>query len=106
MHLEDTILSEVTQSQKPQVMYSLISGYCPEAQDIQDTIWKTHESEEEERPKSGYFIPSLNEEHNTHGGVTETKFETNMEGKTNQRLPHRGSIPYTTTKPKIGRAHV
>ena len=101
MHLEDIILSEVIQSQKTQVMYSLISGYCPETQDIQDSIWKTHETEEEEeRPKCGYFIPSQNKEQNTHGRVTETKFETNMEGKTNQRLPHRGSIPYTTTKPR------
>jgi hypothetical protein len=31
-------------------------------------------------------------------GVTETKFEAEMEGRTIQRLPHLGSIPYTTTK--------
>jgi site-specific recombinase XerC len=30
--------------------------------------------------------------------VTKTKVEAETEGMTNQRLPHMGSIPYTTTK--------
>jgi hypothetical protein len=33
-------------------------------------------------------------------GVTETKFGAEAEGRTIQRLPHLGSIPYTTTKPR------
>jgi hypothetical protein len=32
------------------------------------------------------------------GGVTEKKFSAEMKGKTIQRLPLPGSIPYTTTK--------
>jgi hypothetical protein len=34
-------------------------------------------------------------------GVTETKFAAENEGMTIQRLPHLGSIPYTTTKPRL-----
>jgi hypothetical protein len=33
-------------------------------------------------------------------GVTETKFGAKTEGKTIQQLPHLGSFPYTTTKPR------
>jgi hypothetical protein len=32
--------------------------------------------------------------------VTETKFRAETEESTIQRLPHLGSIPYTTTKPR------
>jgi hypothetical protein len=54
--LEDIILSEVTQSQKiTRDMHSVIS---PEAQNTQDTINKLHETQEEGRPKYGYFGPS------------------------------------------------
>jgi hypothetical protein len=34
---------------------------------IQDTICKTHETQEERRPKCGHFAPSQNWEQNTHG---------------------------------------
>jgi hypothetical protein len=40
----------------------------------------------------GYKIPME--------GVTETKFGAEMEGWIMQRLPHPGSISYTTTKPR------
>jgi hypothetical protein len=33
-------------------------------------------------------------------GATETKCEAETEGMTIQRLPHLGSLPYTTTKPR------
>jgi hypothetical protein len=56
MELENIILSEVTQSQKnTHGMNSLISGYYPEAQNIQDTIYRLHEAQEEGRPKCRYF---------------------------------------------------
>jgi hypothetical protein len=35
--------------------------------DLTDTICKTHEIQEEGRPKCGYFIPSYSGEQNTHG---------------------------------------
>jgi hypothetical protein len=52
MDLEGIILSEVTQSQKnTHDVYSLIMYISPEAQNTQDTIRKTHETQEEGRPK-------------------------------------------------------
>ena len=61
MDLEDIILSEATQSQKnSHDIYSLISGYYPKSlriSKIQDTICKTHETQEEKRPKCGHFAP-------------------------------------------------
>jgi hypothetical protein len=33
-------------------------------------------------------------------GATETKFRAGIEEMTIQKLPHCGSIPYTTTKPR------
>jgi hypothetical protein len=58
MDLEDIILSEVTHSQKnTHDMYSLISDISPEAQSTQDIIHKPHETQEEGRPKCGYFDP-------------------------------------------------
>jgi hypothetical protein len=59
MDLEGIILSEVTQSQKnTHNMHSLISDISPEALNTQDTINKSHETQEKERPKCGYFNPS------------------------------------------------
>jgi hypothetical protein len=47
MDLEDIILSEVSQSQKnTHGMHSLIRDIIPEAQNTQDTNYKTHETEE------------------------------------------------------------
>ena len=55
--LYDIILSEVTQSQQnTHDMHSL--DISPEAQNTQDTICKTHETQEEERQKCGHFDPS------------------------------------------------
>jgi hypothetical protein len=48
IHLEDIILSEVTQSQMN----------THEGQNTQDTILKPHETQEEGRPKCGCFNPS------------------------------------------------
>ena len=57
LDLEDIILSEVTQLQNnTHDMHSLISR-SPEAQNIQDTICKTHEAQEEGTPKCGHFDP-------------------------------------------------
>jgi hypothetical protein len=39
----------------------------PEAKNIQDTICKTHETQEEERPKCGHFNPSYKGEQNNQG---------------------------------------
>ena len=59
MELENTILSEVTQSQKnTNSVYLLINGISSEAQNTQDTIQRPHEAQEEKRPKSGCFSPS------------------------------------------------
>jgi hypothetical protein len=59
MDLEDIILSEVTQSQKnTHDMHSLIVDFSPEAQNTQDTICKTHKTQEEGRPNCGHFDPS------------------------------------------------
>ena len=56
--LEDIILSEVTQSQKnTHDKYThWYMDISPEAQNTQDTICKTHETQEG-RPKCGYFLP-------------------------------------------------
>jgi hypothetical protein len=53
MELENTILSEITQSQKnTHGMHSLISGYIsPEVRNNQGIIHKPHETQEEGRPK-------------------------------------------------------
>jgi hypothetical protein len=59
MELENNILSEVTQSENnTQDIYSLISGFSPEARNTQDTIHRANEAHEEGRPKYGYFSPS------------------------------------------------
>jgi hypothetical protein len=55
MELEIIILSEVTQSQQnTRGMYSLIS---PKVWNTQDTIHRTHEAQEDRRPKCGCFSP-------------------------------------------------
>jgi hypothetical protein len=56
-------------------------GISPEAQNIQGTILKTHDTQDEGRPNYGYFGPSLNGEEDTHGGIIETKCGAETEGK-------------------------
>jgi hypothetical protein len=61
MDLEGIILSEVTQTQKnSHDMYSdkWILAQKLRIPKIQDTICKTHETQEERRPKCGHFVPS------------------------------------------------
>jgi hypothetical protein len=63
----------------------------PEAQTNQDTIYKTHETQEG-RLKYGYFNPSEK------GGDTipmevDAKFGAETEGRTIQRLPNVGIYP-------------
>jgi hypothetical protein len=57
-------------------------------------------TQEEGRPKCGYFNPSYKGEQIPMEEVTETKCEAEIEGLTIQRLLHLGSFPYTTTKPR------
>jgi hypothetical protein len=60
MDLEDSFLSEVTQSQKN--THDMPSLICPhislETESTQDTICNTYETQEEGRPMYGYFAPS------------------------------------------------
>ena len=64
MDLEGIILCEVTQSQKNSNDMNSQKLRIPK---IQDTICKTHETQEERRPKCGHFAPFENWEQNTHG---------------------------------------
>jgi hypothetical protein len=74
MDLEDIILSEGTQSQKNiHDKHLLVSDISPKAHNTQDAICKTHETQEEGRPKCGYFNPSYKGEQNALEGVTEIK---------------------------------
>jgi hypothetical protein len=59
MHLEDIILSEVTQSQK-NTRYALTYKWklAQKLRISKIQFSKTHEIQEEGRPKHGYFIPS------------------------------------------------
>ena len=58
LDLEGIIPSEATQSQKNSSdMYSLIAQKL-RIPTMQDTICKTHETQEEQRPKCGHFAPS------------------------------------------------
>jgi hypothetical protein len=64
----------------------------PQSQNTQDTIRKTHENQEEGRPKDtsillrrGNKIPME--------GFSETNCEAETEGMTIQRLPHLGIYP-------------
>jgi hypothetical protein len=89
MDLENIILSEVTQSQKnTDDMHSLITGFSPEAQNTQDTICKTHETQEAGRRNCGYFGLLRRGNKKPIEGVTETKCKAKTEGMTTQRLPH------------------
>jgi hypothetical protein len=59
MELENTILSEVTQSQKnTHDMHSLTDKWVLVQKLTIPKIHKPHEAQEEERPKCGYFDPS------------------------------------------------
>jgi hypothetical protein len=53
----------------------------PKALNSQDTIRKTHETQEEERPMCECFSPSENGKENTPGRRTETKYGVETEGK-------------------------
>ena len=68
----------------------------PEAQNTQDTICKTHETQEEERPKWGSgdtsFLLRMGNKIPMEG-VTEAMFRAETEGRTIQRLPHLGIHP-------------
>jgi hypothetical protein len=64
----------------------------PEAQNTQDTIWKTHETQEG-RPSVDTLI-LLRRGNKIHiEGVTETKYGAEIEGMTIQRLFHLGMHP-------------
>jgi hypothetical protein len=57
--LEDIILSEVTQSHNKTHGYALTDKWIlAQKLRIPDTIFKTHETQEEGIPKCGCFIPS------------------------------------------------
>jgi hypothetical protein len=63
MNLEGIILSEVNQSQKNSHNMLIKTDKWILAQKLripkkQDTICKTHETQEERRPKCGHFAPS------------------------------------------------
>jgi hypothetical protein len=82
MDLEGIILSEVTQSQKnSQDMYSWILAQKLRIPKIQDTICKTHTTQEKRRPKCGHFAHSSNCEQNMEG-ATKTKFGAETKGWT------------------------
>jgi hypothetical protein len=65
----------------------------PEAKNSQDTICKTHETQEEGRPKYGYVNPSKRGNMIPMEGVTETKCAAETEGMTIQKVPHLGIHP-------------
>jgi hypothetical protein len=65
----------------------------PEARSTQDIICKTHETQEEGKPKCGYFDPSQKEEKIPMEIVTKTKFRAETEEMTIQRLPYLGIHP-------------
>jgi hypothetical protein len=74
----------------------------PEAQNTQDTIQRTNEAQEEERPKYGYFGIS---DDGGRGeipieGVTETNLEERLRERPSRDCSTWESIPYTVTKPK------
>ena len=59
MELENNILSEVTQTTKDKHgVYSLISGYYPEDQNIHDITHRPYEAYQEGNPKCGSFHPT------------------------------------------------
>jgi len=59
MKLENVIWSMVTYSQKNiNDMHSLVSGYLPKFQNIQDTVNVPYETQDEGRQKFGCISPS------------------------------------------------
>jgi hypothetical protein len=70
----------------------------PEAQYTQDTIHRTHEAQEEGRPKCAYFGPSYKGKQNTYG---RTKFGAETEETATQRLPHLGIHPIYSYQTQI-----
>ena len=95
MYLEDTILSEVTQSQKESLdMHSLISGYYPRniehpRYNLQNT--RKSRRREDQRVDTSYLLRIGNKI--PMKGVTELKFGAKKKGLTIQRLPHLGIHP-------------
>jgi hypothetical protein len=65
----------------------------PEAQNAQDTIRKTHETQEEGRPKCVYFDPSKKREQNTHGKSYRDKVWSRDCRKGHPGLPYLGIHP-------------
>jgi hypothetical protein len=58
MDLENIILNEVTQSRTHNICTHWKVYNSSDTRNTQDTIHKTHESQEERRPKCEYFGPS------------------------------------------------
>ena len=76
---------------EPWVLPCVLFGL--ETQNSQNTIHKPHETQEEWRPKCGYFDPSKKKDQILMEGVTETKCGAESEGITIQRLPLLGIYP-------------
>jgi hypothetical protein len=64
-----------------------------EVHSTQDTICKTHETQEERRPKCGYFYPLRRGNKTPMEEVRGTKCGVETEGMTIQRLPHWENHP-------------
>jgi hypothetical protein len=64
----------------------------PKAPNIQDTIHRPHEAQEEGRPKCGCFCP-LKENKIFTGANIEIKCRAETKGKAIQRLSHLGILP-------------
>jgi hypothetical protein len=75
-------------------------GIRTEVQNTQDTIFKTHKTQEEGRSKCGYFDPFRRRDKIPMEGVTETKFRAETEGITIQKLPHLGILPINNHQPQ------
>ena len=90
MELGNIILSEVTQKfTKEHTWYVLPDKWIiPEAWNIQETILKPYEAQEEGRPTNRYFIFLRRGNKIPIGGDTETKCGAETKGKAIQRLPH------------------
>jgi hypothetical protein len=71
-----------------------------ETWNTQDTICKTHETQEEGRPTSGYLFLLRMGNKIPMKGVTETKFGVERDKGPSRDCPPQGSIPYITTKPR------
>jgi hypothetical protein len=63
----------------------------PEVKNTQDTICKTHETQEVQRVDTLFLLRMVNKI--PMEGVTETKFRVETDGMKVQRLPLLGSIP-------------